>query len=73
MTGRSTLRGGFDSHALSQTSAKGTDTHHVDERLAPALETEAIDEASLVEPGRTSTIAALGYRDFRLFWFGLTV
>ncbi len=43
------------------------------ERLAPQLETEALDEASAAEPGRTSTLAALGYRDFRLFWFGLVV
>lgn len=44
------------------------------ERLAPALETEGgLDEASAVEPGRTSTLAALEFRDFRLFWFGLVV
>jgi MFS family permease len=44
------------------------------ERLAPALETEGgLDEASAAEPGRTSTWAALEFRDFRLFWFGLVV
>jgi MFS family permease len=44
------------------------------ERLAPALETEGgLDEASAAEPGRTSTLAALDFRDFRLFWFGLVV
>ena len=44
------------------------------ERLAPALETEGgLDEASAAEPGRTSTLAALEFRDFRLFWFGLVV
>ena len=44
------------------------------ERLAPALETEGgLDEASAAEPGRTSTLAALEFRDFRLFWFGLLV
>src|SRR5438093_11831725 len=44
------------------------------EQLAPALETEGgLDEASAVEPGRTSTLAALDFRDFRLFWFGLVV
>ncbi|MEO8632855.1 MAG: MFS transporter [Chloroflexota bacterium] len=44
------------------------------ERLAPALEAEgALDEASALEPGRTSALAALEFRDFRLFWFGLVV
>src|SRR2546428_12591851 len=44
------------------------------EQLAPALETEGgLDEASAAEPGRTSTLAALDFRDFRLFWFGLVV
>ena len=44
------------------------------DRLAPALETEGgLDEASAAEPGRTSTLAALEFRDFRLFWFGLVV
>src|SRR5712691_1487526 len=41
--------------------------------LARELETEALDEAAAQEPGRTSAIAALEYRDFRLFWFGLVV
>ncbi len=41
--------------------------------LAPALESPATDAAAAVEPGRTSAIAALRYRDFRLFWFGLLV
>jgi MFS family permease len=41
--------------------------------LAPELETEALDEAAAAEPGRTSAIAALEYRDFRLFWIGLVV
>ena len=44
-----------------------------EERLAPELETEALDEASAHEPGRTSMLGALDYRDFRLFWFGLVV
>src|SRR6059036_21584 len=44
------------------------------EHLAPALETEGgLDEASAAEPGRTSALAALDFRDFRLFWFGLVV
>src|SRR5438094_7620695 len=43
------------------------------ERLAPALETEGLDEAAAAEPGRTSALAALEYRDFRLFWVGLVV
>src|SRR3989442_2988096 len=44
------------------------------EQLAPALETEGgLDEASAAEPGRTSALAALDFRDFRLFWFGLVV
>ena len=44
------------------------------ERLAPGLEAEGgLDEASAAEPGRTSTLAALEFRDFRLFWFGLVV
>jgi predicted MFS family arabinose efflux permease len=40
---------------------------------APELETEALDEASTADPGRTSMLAALDYRDFRLFWAGLVV
>ncbi|HLQ05770.1 MAG TPA: MFS transporter, partial [Verrucomicrobiae bacterium] len=44
-----------------------------EERIAPQLETEGLDEASALEPGRTSMLAALEYRDFRLFWFGLVV
>lgn len=44
------------------------------ERLAPALEAEGgLDEASAADPGRTSALAALDFRDFRLFWFGLVV
>src|SRR5437879_12049302 len=44
------------------------------EQLAPALETEGgLDGASAAEPGRTSALAALDFRDFRLFWFGLVV
>ena len=41
--------------------------------LAPELETEALDEAAAHDPGRTSMLAALEYRDFRLFWIGLVV
>jgi MFS family permease len=41
--------------------------------VARELETEALDEAAAAEPGRTSMLAALEYRDFRLFWFGLAV
>ena len=41
--------------------------------LAEELEGPATDLAADVEPGRTSAIAALRYRDFRLFWFGLLV
>ena len=37
------------------------------------LESPATDIAASVEPGRTSAMAALRYRDFRLFWFGLLV
>src|SRR5438132_3936777 len=43
------------------------------ERLAPALETEGLDEAAAAEPGRTSALAALEFRDYRLFWIGLVV
>ena len=44
------------------------------DRLAPGLEPDGgLDEASAAEPGRTSTLAALEFRDFRLFWFGLVV
>src|SRR2546427_5733359 len=43
------------------------------ERLAPGLETEALAEAAAAEPGRTTAIAALAYRDFRLFWIALVV
>ena len=43
------------------------------ERVAPELETQALDEAAAAEPGRTSTFAALEFRDFRLFWIGLVV
>ena len=42
------------------------------DRIAPALE-PSTDLAADVEPGRTSALAALRYRDFRLFWFGLLV
>ena len=45
-----------------------------DRRLAAAaLEGPSTDLAADIEPGRTSAIAALRYRDFRLFWFGLLV
>ena len=40
---------------------------------APLFEGPSTDLAADVEPGRTSAIAALRYRDFRLFWFGLLV
>ena len=42
-------------------------------RITRELEAEALDEATAAEPGRTSMLAALEYRDFRLFWFGLVV
>ncbi len=42
-------------------------------KIASQLDREALDEATAVEPGRTSMLAALEYRDFRLFWFGLVV
>jgi MFS family permease len=41
--------------------------------LVEELEGPSTDLAADVEPGRTSAIAALRYRDFRLFWFGLLV
>ena len=41
--------------------------------LTRQLEGEALDEAAAVDPGRTSTFAALEFRDFRLFWIGLVV
>jgi MFS family permease len=41
--------------------------------LAAELETDALDEASTAEPGRTSAWSALTHRDFRLFWIGLVV
>ncbi len=41
--------------------------------LGPELESETLDDAAANQPGRTSALAALGYRDFRLFWFGLVV
>ena len=41
--------------------------------VAAELEGPATDDAAIVEPGRTSALAALRYRDFRLFWFGLLV
>jgi len=41
--------------------------------IASQLDREALDEATALEPGRTSMLAALEYRDFRLFWFGLVV
>jgi MFS family permease len=43
------------------------------EDLAPELETEALDDASVAEPGRTSAWSAFAHRDFRLFWIGLVV
>ena len=51
--------------AVSEPTARG--------ELAEELEGPATDLAADVEPGRTSAIAALRYRDFRLFWFGLLV
>ena len=42
-------------------------------QAAAVLEGPSTDLAADVEPGRTSAIAALRYRDFRLFWFGLLV
>jgi len=42
-------------------------------RVTRELEAGALDEAAAAEPGRTSMLAALEYRDFRLFWFGLVV
>src|SRR5579859_4133844 len=41
--------------------------------IAPALEGATTDAAAVVEPGRSNAIAALRYREFRLFWFGLIV
>src|SRR5437762_3072817 len=38
-----------------------------------AAEAEALDEATAADPGRRSALAALLYRDFRLFWIGLLV
>src|SRR5256886_9202707 len=38
-----------------------------------AAEAESLDEATAADPGRTSALAALLYRDFRLFWIGLLV
>lgn len=43
------------------------------DQVTQQLETGALDEATAVEPGRTSMLAALEYRDFRMFWFGLVV
>ncbi len=42
------------------------------DRVAQSLE-PTTDIAAELEPGRTSMLAALRYRDFRLFWFGLLV
>ena len=41
--------------------------------LTPDLDNESLDEATAAEPGRTSALSALLYRDFRLFWIGLVV
>ena len=41
--------------------------------VAPELGGEALDEAAAADPGRTSILAALDYRDYRVFWFGLAV
>ncbi len=43
------------------------------EALSEELEGPGTDLAADIEPGRTSALAALRYRDFRLFWFGLLV
>ncbi len=43
------------------------------ERVAADLESEALDDATAAEPGRTSMFAALEFRDFRLFWAGHVV
>jgi MFS family permease len=42
-------------------------------KIAEELEGPGTDLAADIEPGRTSALAALRYRDFRLFWFGLLV
>lgn len=44
-----------------------------DPKVSRQLEAEALDEATAAEPGRTSTFAALEFRDYRLFWIGLVV
>ncbi|HKC89912.1 MAG TPA: MFS transporter [Candidatus Limnocylindria bacterium] len=41
--------------------------------LTPDLDNESLDEATAADPGRTSALSALLYRDFRLFWIGLAV
>src|SRR5258708_13563415 len=43
------------------------------DELVEELEGPATDLAADVEPGRTSALAALRYRDFPLFWLGLLV
>ena len=45
----------------------------VPEKVPQQLENAALDEAAAADPGRTSTFAALEFRDFRLFWIGLVV
>ena len=45
----------------------------VNEKVTRQLEAEALDEAAAADPGRTSTFAALEFRDYRLFWIGLVV
>ncbi|MBI3522659.1 MAG: MFS transporter [Chloroflexi bacterium] len=44
-----------------------------DLEVAEELEGPETDNAAVIEPGRTSLLAAFAYRDFRLFWFGLLV
>jgi MFS family permease len=44
-----------------------------EDRIAPPLDAQVFDEASAEEPGRTSMLAALEFRDFRLFWSGLVI
>jgi MFS family permease len=49
-----------------------SDEERLDARSRPPFVSGVADD-TLVEPGRTSTIAALASRNFRLFWVGLLV
>jgi predicted MFS family arabinose efflux permease len=58
-------------HSRRLTGSDPAPAHPRPANVSAALESPTTDTAAQVEPGRTSMLAALRYRDFRLFWIGL--